>query len=401
MEECGRFIQYQSPSGVQGTTATLKKYYENIFKNVRKNVTNEKASIKCTGGGEEGEGLFRKRLHCGLANKFDSDVSETPITENQNSSHSYGEFSDEENALDSETIIFQVEKEDTEEEVVNWRDFKVDHLRKPVNKKLIPKSQLAPPNDGNLTSGASSSKTPAKDNKSERDHSWTARRKPSAVALSSSDMSKKYNELAELKIQLVKNELEKCDSENRLEEERDTIELKLKKKSLSSAIQIKQVLLEKNKYASSSELVSFFKMKPARFYGSSKHVNTIPCDGSVSEDESVSDSDSDYVPSHYALRHGRSLIIPGTDNDSSDDGEENIENIPPLSRYPFDENNYKFIGVTELPVYIEELETPADFFLFLFPDDLISMIVEQSNMKDLQDNMNEPGSIIKTRWKNF
>ncbi|KAG5869521.1 hypothetical protein JTB14_015732 [Gonioctena quinquepunctata] len=73
-------------------------------------------------------------------------------------------------------------------------------------------------------------------------------------------------------------------------------------------------------------------MEPARFYGSSKHVNTIPCDGSVSEDESASDSDSDYVPSHYALRHGRSLIIPETDNDSSDDREENIENIPPLSR---------------------------------------------------------------------
>ncbi|KAG5895691.1 hypothetical protein JTB14_027014 [Gonioctena quinquepunctata] len=58
-------------------------------------------------------------------------------------------------------------------------------------------------------------------------------------------------------------------------------------------------------------------MEPARFYGSSKHVNTTHCDGSVSEDESSSDSDSDYVPSHYALRHGRSLIIPETDNDSS------------------------------------------------------------------------------------
>ncbi|KAG5875212.1 hypothetical protein JTB14_021116 [Gonioctena quinquepunctata] len=161
-------------------------------------------------------------------------------------------------------------------------------------------------------------------------------------------------------------------------------------------------------------------MEPARFYGSSKHVNTIPCNGSVSEDESASDSDSHYVFSHYALHYGRSLIIPETDNDSSDDGEENIKNISPLSRCkknikkkqekidwklgnldPFDENNYKFIGVTELPVYIEELETPADFFLFLFPDNLITLIVEQSNIKALQDNMNEPGSIIKNEMEQF
>lgn len=117
----------QCPSGVHRPAASLKKYYENIKKNVRKDVANEKASIKCTGGGK---GYFEndptmdlaleitneKTVH-GLVNKFDSDVNETPTSENQNSSHSYEEFSDEENALDSETIIFQVENEDTEEEV--------------------------------------------------------------------------------------------------------------------------------------------------------------------------------------------------------------------------------------------------------------------------------------------
>lgn len=142
---------------------------------------------------------------------------------------------------------------------MNWGDFKVDHLKKPINKKLIPKSQLAPPNDGNLASKASSSRTPAKDPTPEKDHSWTARRRPTAVALSSSDMSKKYNELAELKIQLVKNELEKCDSQNRLKQERDTIEFELKKKSLCLDIQIKQAMLEKIKCSSSSELLSFLK----------------------------------------------------------------------------------------------------------------------------------------------
>lgn len=43
---------------------------------------------------------------------------------------------------------------------MNWEDFNVDNLKKPMNKKLIPKSQQATPNDGNLTSQASSSKTP-------------------------------------------------------------------------------------------------------------------------------------------------------------------------------------------------------------------------------------------------
>lgn len=60
-------------------------------------------------------------------------------------------------------------------------------------------------------------------------------------------------------------------------------------------------------------------MDPARFYGTQKHVNTIPGDGSLSDNELASDSDSEYVPPRQFLSHKRSLVIPETDSDSSDD----------------------------------------------------------------------------------
>ncbi|KAH9638365.1 hypothetical protein HF086_006545 [Spodoptera exigua] len=60
-------------------------------------------------------------------------------------------------------------------------------------------------------------------------------------------------------------------------------------------------------------------MDPSRFYGYSKHVNPIPGDGFLSDDDLVSDSDPEYEPSSSRLPKKRPIFIPESDSESSDD----------------------------------------------------------------------------------
>lgn len=107
--------------------------------------------------------------------------------------------------------------------------------------------------------------------------------------------------------------------------------------------------------------------------------NPIPGDGLLSDDELASDSDSEYVPPRQFQRHRRSLLIPETDSDSSDVELATQKKVKTKKNKPtkikwepkkleaFDANNFKFTGVTQLPEFIEKLETPFGFcFIFIF-----------------------------------
>lgn len=159
-------------------------------------------------------------------------------------------------------------------------------------------------------------------------------------------------------------------------------------------------------------------MDPARFYGKNLLTNSIPGDGMLSDDDDL-DSESDVPSMPVPLR--RPVIIPESDDESSD--EDNV----PLSNFannkkkigrnrkdptekirwelnqldPYNPENYIFTGGTDLPSYIMDLDTPADFFLFIFSDDLISMIVDESNLKSIQDNVNKPAYITKEEMEQF
>ncbi|GBP11743.1 PiggyBac transposable element-derived protein 3 [Eumeta japonica] len=144
-------------------------------------------------------------------------------------------------------------------------------------------------------------------------------------------------------------------------------------------------------------------MDTACFYGKNKYANPIPVDGSLSDDDEF-DSDSEVPLIPVPVRR------PETDDENSD-----VENIPlgrlvkdkkvikkprktPAAKKewkskhldPYNSDNLTFTGDIELPSCIMELNTPAEFFKFLFTNDLISMIVEQSNLKSVQDNLNKP-----------
>lgn len=81
----------QTPETYPRTKEALRKYYDNIKKNVRKEVADEKQEVFKTGGGvvrcvpnpvkDLALGLMNSKVVTGLANEFDSDALETKIVD--------------------------------------------------------------------------------------------------------------------------------------------------------------------------------------------------------------------------------------------------------------------------------------------------------------------------------
>ncbi|XP_008552076.1 piggyBac transposable element-derived protein 3-like [Microplitis demolitor] len=68
---------------------------------------------------------------------------------------------------------------------------------------------------------------------------------------------------------------------------------------------------------------------------------------------------------------------------------------------PNDAENFKFLGNSDLLEEIIKLDSPQEIFKFLFTDELIDMIVEQSNLKSIQDNADKPANITKEEIEQF
>nr|CAH7738844.1 unnamed protein product [Callosobruchus chinensis] len=154
-------------------------------------------------------------------------------------------------------------------------------------------------------------------------------------------------------------------------------------------------------------------MDPKTFYGSMSAVRLpdIESEDSDLSDEDdkdpsimlAPDSDYDYEELDEVLNRCEQTVISETD--SSDD------NIPlsvmrdalrkqKKQRPHWIEGNLRkpddqiqFTGSQDLPSTILELETPLQFFKFLFPDSLIEYITEQTNLYSVQQRPNKPANI--------
>lgn len=110
---------------------------------------------------------------------------------------------------------------------LNWGDYTKRHLKSPLNPKLVPKSK-------NTSKSAGEAGTSVKNNDIETQYRWSSRRRPVASNISYSNLSKKYEELADLKIEI-----------NKIELDRVKMEYELKRQSLELEIDIKKAHLNK------------------------------------------------------------------------------------------------------------------------------------------------------------
>ncbi|KAI4468172.1 apontic [Holotrichia oblita] len=137
------------------STESLKKYYENQKKMLRKNVVENKKKMQQTGGGTCTPGqdknedillsLISNKTVYGLENMYDSDANcaaavHEIVEENITSNNEILEESigmDHQNVLCTEHITVQEEVEHSENDIViDWGDYKATHLKTPLSKNL-------------------------------------------------------------------------------------------------------------------------------------------------------------------------------------------------------------------------------------------------------------------------
>ncbi|KAL3284321.1 hypothetical protein HHI36_018485 [Cryptolaemus montrouzieri] len=133
-------------------------------------------------------------------------------------------------------------------------------------------------------------------------------------------------------------------------------------------------------------------MDPSFFYGRSKHINSIPGDGSLSDANGLaSDSDPEYETYPTPAFARKQIIIPESESDMPDDDNavlltsatskaknKKAKQTKAKVKWEagkldvYDRDNLKFRGIADLPEIIQRLNTPA-YFIFLFTNKLIDL----------------------------
>ncbi|XP_053945112.1 piggyBac transposable element-derived protein 4-like [Anastrepha ludens] len=156
---------------------------------------------------------------------------------------------------------------------------------------------------------------------------------------------------------------------------------------------------------------NFLEMNVRSFYGNLKYVYEVNR-GDQCDDDYISDTDEeDFISKPPEQEH---IYVPETDDtdDSDDYNKPSTSNAKPAKKPrapiwkeiclpPYSSENFPFQGDSNLPDFIEELETPADMFNFIFNDDLMNFIVEQSNLIALQMDINKPANITRNEIDQF
>ncbi|XP_074035260.1 uncharacterized protein [Leptinotarsa decemlineata] len=203
---------------------SLKKLYDNIKRNIRKEVAEEKTSIPCTGGGsgitvndpnkELALSIMNKTSVFALDNSLDPDSNDFNVVEDPEQEEIIIEFDREsENEASEENDV----------NALNWGDYTKRHLKSPLNPKLVPKSKKP-------SKPACEVVTPVKKT---QQHRWSSRRRPVVSNISYSNLSKKYEELADLKIEINKIELDRVKMEYELNRQSLELEIDIKKAHLN------------------------------------------------------------------------------------------------------------------------------------------------------------------------
>lgn len=161
-------------------------------------------------------------------------------------------------------------------------------------------------------------------------------------------------------------------------------------------------------------------MDPKLFYGHTNHVRDIPTDNE-SDDPDLSD-DEDQAPGRILvpetddedepqdINQDENETISETDIESDDDDSDTplselAEKLNPgkwrTGKLIKDPDEIKFSGVQEMPRDFQNLETPYQFFKFLFTKEIISEITYQSNLYCSQKRIDRPVNISENDIEQF
>ncbi|CAH1109753.1 unnamed protein product [Psylliodes chrysocephalus] len=243
------------PENIHRKKESLKKTYENLKKNIRKDVADEKIQIKKTGGGavkiplrdptfERTLALINPKTVLGLSNTFDGDRDVHDIENHSTPSTSHGLL----NAVTSSAkskIEYIIEEESENEMLLTNSADQDEHMNNSKEKNItrIEEKQKETLNEadwGNVN--PSLLKTPVTPVLKTKNR-WSNRRRPAIKNQTSSQLAEEYTKLAN-----IKSEVWEIDKENKLMEQKQKQELFiLQKKNLLLDIELKELQIKKIK----------------------------------------------------------------------------------------------------------------------------------------------------------
>lgn len=213
--ECWKKISEQfnaaSPSMLTRSVESLRKFYENKKKEVRKQIAQEKTSgcsaIKITKDldSEKVLDLMNKKTVHGLKNAFDSDSHQI--------NHELDPITNEIEILD------EIEDFDEDETVPSWKKYKPSYLKLPISNELKMESPSCFLKEVTVTQVSKS-----------------RRRRPTVVtkALNSSALSLKYEKLVDKKLKLVDLQEKYFELQIKQSEEKHKLEMLILKKQVDA-----------------------------------------------------------------------------------------------------------------------------------------------------------------------
>ncbi|KAJ8912352.1 hypothetical protein NQ315_014719 [Exocentrus adspersus] len=201
----------------------------------------------------------------------------------------------------------------------------------------------------------------------------------------------------------------------------EQLQRKLLIKQINAAIAQEKAAIAQEKAAFAVEKAAGMDSK--KFYGhmASVIIPDLESDESELSDEGeivdlgrvlVPESDSEELPTQD---DAEDIEIPETDF-SSDSSDDNIPLSEIKKQFQKKASNkpdwkdgnliktieeQKFSGCDDLPPSIRELETPVQFFKFLFPNNLLEHITEQTNIYSVQTRINKPANISQYEMEQF
>ncbi|XP_031330653.1 uncharacterized protein LOC116161445 [Photinus pyralis] len=235
------------------TKDSLRKYYENLKRTVRKRVANDRLQLNRTGGGAISTdtelwmdlllNLINQKTVYGLVNIYDGDADvslpdtpDCPVIAEQTieelDDHCYATSPSAHVVGDCETPSTSLQ---------DWNNVAANDLPRPISKGLVVGDCETP-----STSGLQDwSKVAANDLSQPLSkglkRTWTKRRRPGIQQQSSSKLTEEYSMLAKMKLQLCEMEKENIS----IRTERENIIFELSKKKLENEIKIQEFFMSK------------------------------------------------------------------------------------------------------------------------------------------------------------
>ncbi|XP_050339146.1 piggyBac transposable element-derived protein 4-like [Bactrocera neohumeralis] len=119
------------------------------------------------------------------------------------------------------------------------------------------------------------------------------------------------------------------------------------------------------------------------------------------DDDDVDDPNYNEELVHADFDEAVENILEDIENENMELCADPSNDVPPILNLVLEEHQLRFTGNTSLPDDIKIIETPIEYFLYLFPKELIKFIANETNFYVVQKDVNDPFRVSEMDIQQF